>query len=356
MTETGGPSVPDGSDAPTPSTGVPRQEFTPAPPEPPRAQWASPAPQGPSYQQSPPPGGQWHPNGHGRPGVIALRPLNVGDMLDGAIKAIRRHPGLILGSSAIVAVIGSGLTLIAQLWVLPAIPVIRQLGPAATPQEQLDQLTDAMGPLAVSAVVTLVIALLTRTFLSGFLTVVMGKAVLGKPVTLGEALREAKPRWLPLLGLTVVYTLAVMAGSILCIIGAVVPYVFFALASPALVLERGRIGRSLGRSRQLVSGSFWRTFGILLLAGLLGWVVSLIIQTPFSAGSLLNAFSGSTSQGTGSLVLQSVGSMIAEAVVTPFTALVTVLVYIDLRMRKEGMDIELARAAGVTPQVPPQAW
>lgn len=356
MTETGGPSVPEEPDAPTPSTGVPRQEFTPAPPEPPR-QWASPAPQGPSYQQAPPPGGpQWHPNGHGKPGVIALRPLNVGDMLDGAIKAIRRHPGLILGSSAIVAVISTGLTLMAQLWVIPPIPVIRQLGPAATQQEAADQLTNVLGPTAITFGVTLVISLLTRTFLAGFLTVVMGKAVLGKPVTLGQALREAKSRWLPLLGLTVVYTLAVMAGSILCLVGAVVPYVFFALGGPALVLERGRIGQSLSRSRRLVSGSFWRTLGILLLAALLGWVVSLIIQTPFAAGNFASLFSGSGGQSTGSLVLQSVGSMIAEAVVTPFVALVTVLIYIDLRMRKEGMDIELARAAGVTPAVPPQAW
>jgi hypothetical protein len=360
MTDTGGPSVPEDPDAPTPSTGVPRQEFAPAPPEPPRQpsqQWASPVPQGPSYQDAPPPvDPRWHPQGYGKPGVIALRPLNVGDMLDGAIKAIRRHPGLILGASAIVAVVSSGLTLIAQLWVLPPIPVRTQLGVAATQQQQLDQLTDMLGPTAISAVVTLAIALLTRTFLAGFLTVVMGKAVLGKPVTLGEALREAKPRWLPLIGLTVVYTLAVMAGSILCIIGAVVPYVFFALASPALVLERGRIGQSLGRSRRLVSGSFWRVFGILLLAALLGWVVSLIIQTPFAAGNLLNVFSDSSVQSTGSLVLQSVGSMIAEAIVTPFVALVTVLIYIDLRMRKEGMDIELARAAGVTPPTPPQAW
>jgi hypothetical protein len=48
-----------------------------------------------------------------------------------------------------------------------------------------------------------------------------------------------------------------------------------------------------------------------------------------------------------------VGSVIAQTITTPFIALVTVLVYIDQRMRKEGMDIELARAAGVTP---PQSW
>ena len=40
----------------------------------------------PQYQQPP-----WNPHGLGKPGVIALRPLNIGDILDGAITAIRRH-------------------------------------------------------------------------------------------------------------------------------------------------------------------------------------------------------------------------------------------------------------------------
>ena len=189
---------------------------------------------------------------------------------------------------------------------------------------------------------------------------VMGKAVLGKPVTFGEAIREAGPRWLPLLGMTAIYAVAVFAGLILCFVGAIVPYVLLSLAGPALVLERCRIGQSLKRSRQLVAGSFWRIFGILLLASLIGFMVTEIIQIPFSLGSGL--FSGlfnpgsAAAQTSGDLVLQSVGVMIADALVTPFISLVTVLVYIDQRMRKEGMDIELARVAGIPPVVPPQAW
>lgn len=360
MTDTGGPSVPEDPDAPTPSQGVPQQPTPPAPPSQP-AQWAQPAAPQPSYQQFQPPiDPRWRPEGLGKPGVIALRPLNVGDILDGSIKAIRRHPWLILGVSTVFAVIAAGLNLIATLWLLPDVRQLSQLGPAATQQEILNQGLDLLGQSAVALGVTLLITLLVRTFLTGFLTVVMGKAVLGKPVTFGEAIREARPRWLPLIGVTVIYTIAVFIGAILCLVGAIVPYVFLALAGPALVLERGRIGQALRRSRQLVAGSFWRIFGILLLASVIGAVITEIIQLPFAAGSGL--FSGLLNPGsapvqtTGDVVLQSVGVMIADALVTPFVSLVTVLVYIDQRMRKEGMDIELARVAGVTPQAPPQAW
>jgi hypothetical protein len=56
---------------------------------------------------------------------------------------------------------------------------------------------------------------------------------------------------------------------------------------------------------------------------------------------------------TGDLLLQSAGQIVSGTIAIPFVALVTVIVYLDQRMRREGMDIELARAAGVTP---PQAW
>lgn len=111
-----------------------------------------------------------------------------------------------------------------------------------------------------------------------------------------------------------------------------------------------------------MSGSFWRVLGILLLATLIGWLITTIIGVPFSLGSgafsgLFDPQAGVPQQSTGGLVLQSVGSVIAATIVTPFTALVTVVLYIDQRMRREGMDIELARAAGINPQAPPQpAW
>ncbi len=298
----------------------------------------------------------------GKPGVIALRPLNVGDILDGAITAIRRYPLLILGVSAVVAVISAGLNLVASLWLVPDFNRVAQLGPAATQQQQLDAAYSLLGSALTSLLPVLVISMLTQTFLTGFLTVVMGKAVLGRPVDFGSAMREAAPRLLPLLAVTVLYTLATMVAAVFCLIPAVLPYVFWSLTGPALVLERGTIGQAFTRSRQLVSGMFWRVFGILLLAGVVSWLISLIIGFLFSLGS--GTFSGLfdpqatlPTVTTGGLVLQSVGKVIAETIVMPFTALVTVVLYIDQRMRREGMDIELARAAGIQPPQPPrQAW
>ncbi|ATY09740.1 hypothetical protein CU254_04120 [Amycolatopsis sp. AA4] len=347
-----------------PAGAPPPGSFSPpggAPP--PGGQWQSPGQQPlPQYPGGGRPGPGWNPNGLGKPGVIALRPLNVGDILDGAITAIRRYPLLILGVAAVVAVVSAGLNLAVSLWLVPDFNRVAQLGPAATQQQQLDAAYSLLGSALTALLPTLVISMLAQTFLTGFLTVVMGKAVLGRPVDFGSAMREAAPRLLPLLAVTVLYALATIVAAAFCLLPAVLPYVFWSLTGPALVLERGTIGQAFTRSRQLVSGMFWRVFGVLLLAGVIGWIISAIISVPFSIGS--GAFSGLFNPQatlpkvtTGDLVLQSVGKVIAETIVMPFTALVTVVLYIDQRMRREGMDIELARAAGIQPPQPPQqAW
>ena len=101
--------------------------------------------------------------------------------------------------------------------------------------------------------------------LSGFITVIVGHAVLGKSVTFAQAWDEFKPRLLPLLGATLLSDLVFTVGLILCIVPGVWLGVLFALVTPALVLERCGVGTAFRRSKKLVDGAWWRTFGILLL-------------------------------------------------------------------------------------------
>ncbi|RSN57425.1 hypothetical protein DMH01_28780 [Amycolatopsis sp. WAC 04182] len=384
MTETGGPSGPEGTETPKPQAGEPAQSQageppqsqadTPTPPQgevppspAPEQQWQSPSgatpppPPLPSYQ---PPQQQQYANwkvGLGRPGVIPLRPLNLTDILDGAVTAMRKYWRMVFGAAAVTAVLTAAINLVGLLMVDTTADLerMRDLGPAATDQELMNQLLGVLGGTLASSSISLVATLLGTTILTGFLTVLMGKAVLGKPVTFKEALREATPRLLPLLGLTVLYTLAIMVAAIFCLLPAIIPYTFWALASPAFILERGTVMEAFRRSVKLVSGMFWRVFGILLLATVISSFLASIITIPFSFSAFLSIF-GDLDQmyipSTGDLILQSVGTVIAQTIVGPFTALVTVILYIDQRMRREGMDIELARAAGIATPPPPQAW
>ncbi|TVT55763.1 hypothetical protein FNH05_09045 [Amycolatopsis rhizosphaerae] len=269
-----------------------------------------------------------------QPGVIPLRPLGVGEILDGAFATMRRHPGLVFGFSALVAVIGAVADFALTRSLLGGVRTLQPLGPAATQQEQLAWFSETLRQTAVAGGITFVVGLLTSTFLSGFMTIVVGKAVLGRRVELREVLAELKPRLLPLLGLTVLYMLIVGVATVFFIVPGVWLYVLFALAAPALVLEQSGIGTAFGRSRLLVQGSWWRVFGILLLTGLVTILVTGIIEVPFGLGL-----------GRDSELAQYLGQAVSSTIVAPFAAGASALLYIDQRMRREGMDIQLTRAA-----------
>lgn len=298
------------------------------------------------YNAPPPPGAQ--PTI--KPGVIPLRPLAVGEIVDGAITTMRRYPKLIIGAAAVVAAVTQIVGLLVQLPFLDDLTAVVTLDPNSVTQEQaIDQFTSAITGFLTGTLLSVFLLLLGTVFLSGFITVIVGHAVLGKPVTFAQAWEEFKPRLLPLLGATLLSGLVITVGLILCIVPGVWLWVLFALVTPALVLERCGVTTAFGRSKKLVDGAWWRTFGILLLTVVIGWVISWIISLPFGLlGAATTGFSPdpTAALSIGSLILSTIGAIIASTITLPFSSAVTVLLYVDRRMRSEGMDIELQRAAG----------
>ena len=87
-------------------------------------------------------------------------------------------------------------------------------------------------------------------------------------------------------------------------------------------------------------------FGILLLASIIVAVASAILQLPFSFLSTLFGGAAGFSAGT---VIAVLGTIAAGTVTRPISAAVTVLLYVDMRIRKEGLDLALRTAAGDGP-------
>ncbi|KPC82550.1 MULTISPECIES: glycerophosphoryl diester phosphodiesterase membrane domain-containing protein [Streptomyces] len=372
---------------PRPSSPVdgsgPAGQWSPA--QPPPGQWSPPSAPG-SGPGAPPPAPGWGgmPQGHGwgrpptaaKPGVIPLRPLGVGEILDGAVSTMRTHWRTVLGISLTVSVIAEILIILVQRYLLPE---QKSVDPNATGAEALRQASDSAQSQLINSGPTTLIAMFATLITTSVLTVVVSRSVLGRGVTLSEAWSEARPRILPLLGLTLLLSLmsaAIMAAGLLpgLLLGdgagglaltflgflaacAVVLWLMirFILAAPALMLERQPVLAALRRSAKLVRGSWWRTFGILALTYLLVIVLTLIIAIPFGivAVSLdsngLSEFlnSSSTDFGWPFLIVTGIGEVIVSTLVYPFTAGVMALLYIDQRIRREALDLELARAAGV---------
>ncbi|MFJ3924995.1 hypothetical protein [Streptomyces sp. NPDC090022] len=361
--------------------------------QPPPGQWSSPGTDGPAAPGSGPQqpragwgsyGGQQQPYGgqygspHGgpggwnrppaaKPGVIPLRPLGLGEILDGAVTTMRTHWRSVLSITFTVAVIVEIANVLFEKYAFADLTLDPE---TTTPGEVLD----AAGGSMLLALVGIFVQLIGGILVTAMLTMIFSRAVLGQSSTVSGAWRDARPQLLRLCGLTLLMALgaillvsvlvvpALLAGgpelAVLVGIGALVLvtwlWIKFSLAPPALMLEKAGIFTAFARSSKLVGGSWWRIFGISVLTAIITGIVSMIIVVPFTGigaalfgGGMAGITDGTVSDSWGYLIISAIGTVIALGITLPMQAGVTVLLYIDQRIRREALDLELARAAGV---------
>lgn len=307
-----------------------------------------------------------------RPGIIPLRPLSLGEILDGAFNAIRRFPKPTLGLTLIVVtVFVSGFTLLGVA-VMPWLSA--QFGQLESTTTTTADSESFMGGYNLTEIYGISIfsgigMALASIIVSGALVYAVGQIALGKRPTAGEVWRKIRGRILALVGVSLLTGIIVSAalgipvaliwwgvaqdnplagilGVILLLLGivaAVALSILLSLAPSALVLEEATIGTALRRSWRLVKSSFWRVLGITLLTAVIVSVVQQVVSVPIT---LVAVIVGSvTSSGVWYLVLSTLSSVIAYTVGAAFTGNVVALIYLDIRMRREGLDVQLTAAA-----------
>ncbi|THA28935.1 hypothetical protein [Streptomyces sp. A1547] len=396
------PGAPDGRDGTEgteggtpPPAGGPKWSAE----QPPPGEWSSPgAPQAQKApQQQPQPGAGWgsyggpqgtqgaqgrcgYPGGPGqwgkppaaKPGVIPLRPLDLGEILDGAVATMRAHWRSVLPITLVVATVIQVISVLVQRYTYADLAGVSDPGS----QESLEDVLDALGGSMVAVLANAFVQLLGTIVATAMLTMIFSRAVLGHGSSIGEAWRDARPQLPRLLGLTlltalggvVIILVMLLPGLLLGSVGiaiagglAALPLLIwlalkFSLASPALMLEKSNVITSLRRSSRLVQGSWWRIFGITALTGLITAFVAAIIVWPLTAvgfaigiadGGMESLKNGTAATGWAPLILSAVGAVIAQTITMPIQSGVTVLLYVDQRIRREALDLELARAAGL---------
>ena len=363
---------------------------------------------------APPPGYAAPPPGYGgpppgwtpppKPGLIPLAPLGLGGILGGSFRVLRRNPGPVVGVSLVIhvilALISIGTTL---LFTQAALNKYFDVLSTAETSGQLStsSVSAAISSLLVAAGTGLVSGIFTyagQAILQGIITTEVARGTLGEKLPLRALWARARGRILPLLGwagLVIVISFGafvivfggvailfavggatgVIVGGILLVVvtlGAIVIGIWLwtklSLVPSALVIERLKLGAAVKRSWSLVRGFFWRTFGIELLVAVMLAIAASIIESPIALiitfGNLASNPTGLSDSATALASVSSVSTIVTtaiDAIIATVTAIVTTastaLIYIDLRMRKEGFDLTLMRyvderAAGGSPADP----
>ena len=301
-----------------------------------------------------------------QPGIIPLRPLTLGEIYDGAIRSIRTNPAVMFVLSAVLVAVAMLVQGIATWGVFEDLNALIGMDPETMATLDTSSLLATLQSAALGYAISGLVSFLITTILNGLLIHAVSQAVIGRKMNLEEVWHATKAQIPRLLLLSLVVTvimlavvgvlsgiivllaltespaaiaLGVIVVLLLMLVGIFAVVTLTVLATPALVLERAGVFTALRRSFSLVKQSFWRVLGIYLLTAILVGILSSIIAYPVA---IFGQFIGSSS---GMYVLNMVANVIALSITTPFMAAVTALLYIDVRIRLEALDVELARAA-----------
>jgi len=308
-----------------------------------------------------------------KPGAIPLRPLGLGDMYDGAFRIIRFNPRATVGSAVLVAAVAMSIPVLLTTVLTLAVDLTSDGTSDVSTGEAL-AVVGTSGSLLVGTLLQGIGLLLV----TGMVARVVAAAAVGRRLSLGEAWAETRgSRW-RLIGLAVVLGLMafamlavyVAAWVVVALVAPTAVIVVFGLVTvpafvvllvwwwvrvyylpvPALMIERIGVFAAIGRGFRLTRRQFWRTLGIGLLTGIITGIAGGFLSLPFSIVAQVLALAVPDSQylALATVVLTALGSVVQTAFVTPFSAAVSSLQYLDQRMRKEAYDVELMAQAGIS--------
>ncbi len=183
----------------------------------------------------------------------------------------------------------------------------------------------AEGLIVVGVILAVVLFVVLNTIGQAVMLLGTFQRMRGQPLRVGEALRRAFARFFPLVGLGIVYTLGLVIAFLLLIIPGFIVFVMWAVSVPACVVDGLGPIASLSRSAELTKGYRWKVFGLILVLSVINGVGNQFFQT---AGGFVGA--------SASLA----GIAIWFVVWTGLWNCALIMIYHDLRVAKEGIDIE----------------
>ena len=271
----------------------------------------------------------------------ALRPLGIGEILDVGIKIYWRNAWTLFRIVLFVVLPAQIVVGIIQVSALPD-GVNTNFNYSFNPG--INTASDTLsGSDATTLVVGFVVALIINA-LAGKLAQAgcfraVADAYLGEAIGWRSSLRYALGRFPAVVVLSVLSTILIGLGTIACIIPGIYLWGAFFVAIPVLLVEGVGPKRALGRSRELVRGRWWGTIGVAVIGYLLVTIVGGVLT-----GLLVGVALASPDQST-------VATTLSSMITTPAVAAFATVLYIDLRVRKEGFDLLLlAQRLGVEPR------
>jgi hypothetical protein len=276
---------------------------------------------------------------------LRLRPLEIGDLLDETFRMYRRHFLLFAGLSVLLSIPSAALSGFFSFALLNGL--LQQTNAVEGPNFNFNFLV----PTLVAAVIVLLVTLVLLPFFYGAVTFAACESALGRPVTAGGILGGVMRHYFQLLG----YWLLV---GLMLILFCLLPlwlwiWVGWVAVMPIMFIENLGLGAAMSRSRRLVEGRWWRTFLIVFL------IFIIIEAVRVALGAFIAIGQGLLQIVVSPLIvvwISGATSVIVDSLVNPVFQIAVVLIYFDLRVRREALDLfQLAQGLPSPPSLPGMA-
>jgi hypothetical protein len=262
---------------------------------------------------------------------VQIGAMSVGDILDRGLKLLLARLGTFLAINLIV---------LSPVWIFQLF----------LPQ-MVEALTDGtpIGDMLAFVFVlfgALTLTMICRPLADAAILKVVRQEFVGQPTGVASALALAFRRFFTLFFLSLVAGLVVVLGCMTCLVPGVVFYVFFVFVGQVVVVENKGVFAALGRSQELTTGYRWRILGMLVLFVLMYGMLIAAVQT---LDYFLPSAERVRTEGGMKVIFNRANYLIQMAIDVPvrtlvqtYTGVCMTLLYFDLRIRKEGYDLELA--------------
>lgn len=272
---------------------------------------------------------------------LRLRPLEIGDLLDETFRMYRRHFLLFAGLSVLVSIPSAALSGFFSYSLFNGL--LQSTNPQQPPNLSF------LEPTLVAAAIILVVSIALIPFFYGAVTFAACESALGRSVTAAGVLSGVLRRYFQLLGYWLL--IGVMAIAFCLLPLWIWIWVSWVVVMPVMFIENAGLGAAMNRSWRLVDKRWWRTFLIVFLIFIVFYAVRFALSAFIALGQTLLQIVVSP------LVvvwISGATGVIVDSLVNPVFQIAIVLIYFDLRVRREGLDL-FQLAQGLPPPPPPPA-
>jgi len=276
---------------------------------------------------------------------FTLRPLGIPEIIDAAIRIIRRRTRPLVTIAAVVLVPIAIVQYFISRSLQAGVAGLQTISPSADPNEVFEQMMESLGPLLVVSLTTGAIGWLAQLLVLLALTKAIVDIYLDRPPEWKESLRYGLRRLPAAIGASVIAFIPLLVGFLLYVLPGVALATLWSLTGVAIAAEGRGPGAGLSRSFDLVKKRFWPMLGVLILSILITVVIGLVIGLVIGAATIATP--------TIQLEVQTLLSTAISIFTTPFTAAILTVAYFDLRVRLEGFDLELMAQSTTDSPVPP---